>query len=97
MAKDKRYFCLIEIGFIVKKENELHLFYSIYSIFYLIPKIYFKNYRLGVVVQINFFFIFLKSFLLLLLLFNLMIVINVILLLPLSFIIVMLFLCLLYF
>ena len=41
-GKDKRYFCLIEIGFIAKKENELHLFYSIYLTFHLIPKIYFK-------------------------------------------------------
>ena len=43
MAKDKRYFSLIEIGFITKKENKLHLFYSIPFIFYLIPKIYFKQ------------------------------------------------------
>ena len=59
MAKDKRYFCLIEIGFIAKKENELHLFYSIYSIFYLIPKTYFKEIRVGDGCRDNFFFIFL--------------------------------------
>ena len=58
MAKDKRYFCLIGIGFVAKKENELHLFYCIYSIFYLIPKIYFKKYRGGGGIQINAFLIF---------------------------------------
>ena len=48
-------FGLTEIGFIVKKENELHLFYSGYLIFYLIPKIYFNQYGWGVVVKIIFF------------------------------------------
>ena len=95
MAKDKRYFCLIEIGFIAKKENELQLFHSIYSIFYLIPKIYFKKYGWGVAVRIIFFH-FLCLLLLSLLSFNLMIVIIVILLLSLLFF-VMSFLCLLYF
>ena len=44
VAKDKRLFCLIGIDFIVKKENKSHLFYFIYLIFHLIPKIYFKQY-----------------------------------------------------
>ena len=35
MAKDKWYFCLTEGGFIAKKENKLHLFYSIYLFYYL--------------------------------------------------------------
>ena len=81
MAKDKQYFCLVKIGFIAKKKNESDLFFSIYLIFYLIPKIYFKQYGWGVVIQINFFSSFSYCLLLLLLLlFNLMIVITVILL-----------------
>ena len=40
MGKDKWYFRLIEIGVIAKKDNELHLFYSIYLIFSVISKIY---------------------------------------------------------
>ena len=47
MAKDKRYFGLIEIRFIAKQENKLHFFSSIYLIFYLIPKICFKQYGWG--------------------------------------------------
>ena len=82
MAKDKQYFCLVKIGFIAKKKNESDLFFSIYLIFYLIPKNYFKQYGWGVVIQINFFssFFYCLLLLLLLLLFNLMIVITVILL-----------------
>ena len=37
----------------MKKEEKLHLFYSIYLIFYLILKIYFKKCRPEVVVQIK--------------------------------------------
>ena len=59
MVKGKRYFCLIELGFIAKKKNELRYFYSSISlIFYLISKIYFKQYDLGVIVQINLSFFF---------------------------------------
>ena len=88
MAKDKQYFCLIEIGFMAKKEDGLHFIYSIYSIFYLISKIIWVT---GSCTDFFFFSFFL------LLLFNLVIVIIVILLLSLLFIIVMLFLCLLHF
>ena len=94
MVKDKQYFWLIEIDVIVKKENGLHLFYSIYSIFYLIPKIYSKI-RMGVGCTDNFFF-FIFLLCLLLLLVNLMIAIIFILLLSLLFIVVLLFLCLFY-
>ena len=56
----------------MKKENELHLFYSIYLIFYLIPKICFKQYGWGCVrggyTDNFFFFVFSLCLLLLLLL-----------------------------
>ena len=65
MAKDKRHFCLIEIGFTAKKKNELHLFYSIYSVFYLIHKICFKKTWVGggcTDIFFNFFYVYFFKF-----------------------------------
>ena len=97
----------------MKKKNELHLFYSIYLIFYLIPKICFRQYGWGCVrggyTDNFFFFFFFIMFIITIITIIIIIIIiiisiiqsnvvfNVILSLSLLFIIVMLFLCLHYF